>query len=1008
MLMGSYKREYNAPLSPQTNHFTSSGQPKHVNGYGGGGRAYENGHASGGGGGGGRERYNSSGSSSAPRERVGSTSERTVSHRERGGSTSEHQRDRLGSASSSGGASRSSNHQMQRQTSGSGINSQYQSTSRQNSNSHTAAPKGEKGVVEKLLNSYGFIECASNNLRVFFHYSEFHGDPDDLEVGDCMAFDLKSDPRNGKLLAVNLSKLPSGSVTLEALSDEQCIGRVEVEAKPAKNYENPDPATLGRVSYDRNGEFFFLPFSYNDIERGETIRKGDNINFFVSTNKRTGSLKARRIKYADPAFVIPKVQGIISSLKDSFGFIERADSVAEIFFHYSEYNGDVNELIIGDDVDFELFERQGKEIAVKVNKLSPGTVVFEDISEERFKGHVIKAVTVRSPSSTDGHLTGMIEYQGKTDTYEVLFGDRDTEDDISLQKGDVVEFNLSTDRRDKLQRAINISLAAVSVRNGQKRESGVVSSLKDGFGFIKCADRDLSIFFHFSEIVEQSHVINQGDEVEFCIEEDPISRRQHATRIRFLPRGTVSFETVSKLRVQGFIEKEALSRSSKSPHKAGNKELEFGIIYAHIDGVESEVMYRQTDCSMRDTPQYKDTVEFTLVTRKSNNAFFAREVTVLEQASLEAQKGYVCALKESFGFIELEDHSKELFFHYSELDCDPNHLELGDVLEFVETRKGGEKCSAEQVVRLSSYVEQDQVLPTVYDGVIIRPMRIIDPEQDEYQGLVELLDTNSTTNANRASMHRSSSFGGSASLEQVMEQASISIGSTSSRGGRSGSPPTQSTPTVQKQTFKFGITSMMHKKDPLQEGDKVLFQLSICAFTGQKRTCSIQCKRSFNTGKVESIKGQFGFISYETEEGKSLFFHMSEVQNDHGRPLQPGDNVKFVMVKSHKNAKWSAVKVSRVVDDRPEHLTRRRSQRFSETQANGNTKQLITRQPSGPDGTTGFKLKRSVSSSTSLPITAVNSEANAVVMLADDVFQAAGPSEVAPTEEGPTEVMAAS
>jgi len=63
-------------------------------------------------------------------------------------------------------------------------------------------------------------------------------------------------------------------------------------------------------------------------------------------------------------------------------------------------------------------------------------------------------------------------------------------------------------------------------------------------------------------------VINQGDEVEFCIEEDTISRRQHATRIRFLPRGTVSFEKVSKMRMQGYIEKEALSRPSKSPHKA--------------------------------------------------------------------------------------------------------------------------------------------------------------------------------------------------------------------------------------------------------------------------------------------------------------------------------------------------------------------------------------------------------------------------------------------------------
>ena len=47
-------------------------------------------------------------------------------------------------------------------------------------------------------------------------------------------------------------------------------------------------------------------------------------------------------------------------------------------------------------------------------------------------------------NSVDGHLTGIIEYQGKTDTHEVLFGDRDTEDDIILLKGDVAEFNVST------------------------------------------------------------------------------------------------------------------------------------------------------------------------------------------------------------------------------------------------------------------------------------------------------------------------------------------------------------------------------------------------------------------------------------------------------------------------------------------------------------------------------------------------------------------------------------
>lgn len=83
---------------------------------------------------------------------------------------------------------------------------------------------------------------------------------------------------------------------------------------------------------------------------------------------------------------------------------------------------------------------------MSVKKLEPGSVVFEDISEERYKGHIIKAVNSKPAlnNSMDGHFTGMIEYQGEKDTHEVLFGDRDMEDDIILQKGDVVEFNVST------------------------------------------------------------------------------------------------------------------------------------------------------------------------------------------------------------------------------------------------------------------------------------------------------------------------------------------------------------------------------------------------------------------------------------------------------------------------------------------------------------------------------------------------------------------------------------
>lgn len=43
--------------------------------------------------------------------------------------------------------------------------------------------------------------------------------------------------------------------------------------------------------------------------------------------------------------------------QEAFGFIERADVVKEIFFHYSEFRGDLEALQAGDDVEFTIKER---------------------------------------------------------------------------------------------------------------------------------------------------------------------------------------------------------------------------------------------------------------------------------------------------------------------------------------------------------------------------------------------------------------------------------------------------------------------------------------------------------------------------------------------------------------------------------------------------------------------------------------------------------------------------
>lgn len=77
-------------------------------------------------------------------------------------------------------------------------------------------------------------------------------------------------------------------------------------------------------------------------------------------------------------------------------------------------------------------------------------------------------------------------------------------------------------------------------------------------------------------------------------------------------------------------------------------------------------------------------------------------------------------------------------FHCSAYDGDANELSLGDEVEFVLSRKVG-KVSAECLRKLQKgSVAPEDVSPEVIDGKILRCMRIINPEQEEYPGIVQV------------------------------------------------------------------------------------------------------------------------------------------------------------------------------------------------------------------------------------------------------------------------------
>jgi cold shock CspA family protein len=72
---------------------------------------------------------------------------------------------------------------------------------------------------------------------------------------------------------------------------------------------------------------------------------------------RNGNIRARRIKLLKGASSLELYQGVVCSLKDNYGFIERADIVKEIFFHFSEFQDDIQSLTLGDDVQYAIQTR---------------------------------------------------------------------------------------------------------------------------------------------------------------------------------------------------------------------------------------------------------------------------------------------------------------------------------------------------------------------------------------------------------------------------------------------------------------------------------------------------------------------------------------------------------------------------------------------------------------------------------------------------------------------------
>merc|ERR1719346_653403 len=493
----------------------------------------------------------------------------------------------------------------------------------------------ETGIIERLLHSYGFIQCCDRQARLFFHFSQFDGNIEHLKIGDPVEFEMTYDRRTGKPIASAVSKIAPEVV----MSEERVIGTVTTEVKVS-----PDGSEMqGRISYENRGECFFLPFNIVDVEGNVTLAAGEKVSFQMATVQRSGNLAAKTIRLENPAAPV-KFQGVVNSLKDTFGFIERADVVKEIFFHISEVidgkEEDNSHILLGDDVEFIIQTRNGKEVATNLVKLPVGTVVFEDVGTEYFTGQVLKPLDRTGKYQQTDPLPGRVKYRAlDRSEVEIPFGEKDQVGDFTLRHGDWIKFVIATDRRDKLKRATKIELLDESFKvSDERREQGVVQALKEGFGFLKCVERSEKMFFHFSECLEVSRKLMVGDEMEFTTAPDPTTLgRQLATRIKHLPTGTVKFDIVIAQNILGIVTEEPAAVSwpkspSKSPDSPSKSEGAGKIVY-ELNGLQLSIPLYASDCDLRNTPKVGDKVQFNINQLKATKETNAVNIRIIERAN---------------------------------------------------------------------------------------------------------------------------------------------------------------------------------------------------------------------------------------------------------------------------------------------------------------------------------------------------------------------------------------
>eukprot|EP00963_Diacronema_lutheri_P006951 scaffold622_cov335-Pavlova_lutheri.AAC.19 len=594
--------------------------------------------------------------------------------------------------------------------------------------------KTEQGFVLNIRETFGFIKCADRSGTMFFHISELldsEGEHvncgldetlfDFVAVGAEVEFKVQENPaRSGQNCAARVKPLPKGTVKMEEISTERFKGTVERELRGAGFMKQLSQAYGGRIAYNPLGAQDGTATEHIDFEGADLSSDssyspavGDEVEFNIKVRRKDSLKQACNISILNrcdrknhPSRVDnlefqkkdgERLKGLVSFLEGDHGFIRATDEGASIFFNFSEVQGDAEAIGINTCVEFTVsFDPKVKRrCARNVSVLPVGSIRGKAMDQERSRGCVQKTSSLEF--TTNSYIDGTISILGGEGQKEhIPYSAKDVNDrQVILSVGDEVEFTVEKDEDRTLKRAINI----VRTRAAEvELHVGNIGVLKPKFGFIKCANTNEDLFFHFSNLQGMdSKDLTVGMTVEFNITVDPRSNRPVASHVKKAAEGVSAFVIQTEEMLSGTCI-EPLKYSKGQSKENG---VAFGII-EYVDpktGESRQVPFSHGDLvDVRLNPRLDEVVLFHLAkARYGDGKERAAEITLLPVAAK------VQTLKDGFGFLRLlpeeEDSKKNFFFHFSEVQ-DGVQLNVGDEVECVLVMNPrNEELNARKVIR---------------------------------------------------------------------------------------------------------------------------------------------------------------------------------------------------------------------------------------------------------------------------------------------------------------------